>query len=290
MQMYLVNKFGWLKTLRSKYKLLSCSGQAAYETSVPTRKECSAALRRQEAWVPGLALTTFTTYSLLDLFPFCKTGRRRRRALEGAPANILYLRVQSQQSRRARASSHLFGKDVRGRGCRWAAGLGAPGGGGRSAGRGRRPGLQSPSCRRRPRRNSLTRPPLSAPGPVVPRPPGADAVDGDTGGGRVRKWGRGGGGGEWTLGDRGVRRRGGREIPGRAVAPASAEAMAEEEGDRPGSRAAAGSAGRGKEGQGLKGDPQAWAAGGRAGRPGKSGAAKGGVWRNKEGAEWMTQV
>lgn len=46
MQSYLVNKFGRLKTLSSKYKLLSCNGQAAYKTQAPAGGECSAAPRK----------------------------------------------------------------------------------------------------------------------------------------------------------------------------------------------------------------------------------------------------
>lgn len=65
----------------------------------------------------------------------------------------------------------------------------------------RRPDFQPPSCRR----TRLTRPPLSAPGTLVPGRPG-DAVGGGAGGGRARKWGRGGAAARASR-DGGARRR-----------------------------------------------------------------------------------
>uniref|UniRef100_A0A2K5U8P6 Dpy-19 like 4 n=1 Tax=Macaca fascicularis TaxID=9541 RepID=A0A2K5U8P6_MACFA len=92
------------------------------------------------------------------------------------------------------------------------------------------PGVESPSCPRRLRRPSETLRPLPSPNTLVPWPPAGTRLAA-TPEGWVRKWGRGGQ--ERAPGGRGVRRRGGRDTPGRAGAggrPASAETMAEEEG------------------------------------------------------------
>lgn len=109
--------------------------------------------------------------------------------------------------------------------------------------------------------------------------------------GRVRKWGRGGR--ELALGGRAVRQRGKRETVDRAEAAgvplASAESMAEEEGDGPGSSAPDVSRGLGKEGRGARG-LEAWTRGTvRSGRVIKNRAAAGergrGSWWRNSGVE-----
>lgn len=111
-----------------------------------------------------------------------------------------------------------------------------------------------------------------------------DAVDGDTGGGRVRKWGRDGRERPW--GSRGARRRRGREAPGprgsRRGAPVPVETMAEEEGDGPGSNAPAAARGPGGERRGHEG-PRGLGSGRRA-----AGAARGG--RESAGRQRRAEV
>lgn len=128
-----------------------------------------------------------------DPFPFCKMGRGRARIWKEsltAPSKSLSGTLKVTES-----TLHfpLSGSGRR----RGRAAAGPPALAPRT---GRRPESQPPSCRR----TRLTRPPLSVPGTLVPGRQG-DAVGGGAGGGRARKWGRGGA--ERASRDGGVRRR-----------------------------------------------------------------------------------